>query len=593
MLVSNVLIKKLQNTKISNKFFIYFSIFVIIPLLVAIAIINLVAGQIITQKSIDSLLSNLKNTQKPLTSILKETEYLSINVLGHDKVQDMVKYYIEKSYLNVEKSKIDVKLSIQDLLYTKEYINSLCISRDGNIIFQFGDGVLIEEIKYNEKAHSLDGKAFWTPVYKLENRASLKDEVFVVSLIRLLRDLDSPNYLGVERISIDERFLCQTYNSINVNDYSISMIMNETGSVISSTDKQYLGYDITDNGFYNQIANQSEGFVKGTFLDEQYYVFYYTIDDLNWKVLQFVPINKIFEQKTIINQFIIFILFTCLVFMFVFSFFLDKTIIKPIKLLSSTMNDVGLGNFNVSLAVNSNDEIGNLHKKFVQMVQDLKNMIDRVYIAELSETKSKIMALEAQINPHFLYNALDTIRWIAINNKDYETGEQIESLANLFRYTLENQDGITSVYREVEHLQNYINIQKHRFGNRISVDICINDDIMDCKTPKLILQPLVENAYNHGFETSTKNGKIEVRGTKIEDSKIKYIVKDNGVGANEEKIHDQINGNTFGNKVHALKNIHDRITLKYGNTYGLVFSSEENKGTIVEVILPYIHNEAD
>jgi len=250
---------------------------------------------------------------------------------------------------------------------------------------------------------------------------------------------------------------------------------------------------------------------------------------------------------------------------------------------------VKIGEFNVHLPIRSDDEIGNVQRNFLRMVEQLKELINEVYIGHIKKKEAELSALQTQINPHFLYNTLENIRWMSVNEGATKTGEQIEALSRMFRHVLNNGEEITSIQNELDHLRNYIFIQENRFQDNIVFNIQSDERLMDCQIMKLLLQPLVENAVHHGLQRKVGGGYVNI-SIRQEGENLTLIVEDNGLGADETRVRQILASGVDEEEGFALRNINDRIQLKYGNRYGLEFSSKKNVGTKVMIIIPLIFN---
>ncbi|WP_338130565.1 sensor histidine kinase [Cohnella ginsengisoli] len=275
----------------------------------------------------------------------------------------------------------------------------------------------------------------------------------------------------------------------------------------------------------------------------------------------------------------------CLVFGILFALLQNRSVIRPLKQLHREMSKVKNGSFHIGLDIRTGDEIGRVAFIFTGMVQQIQDLIERVYKGQLREKEAELKAMQAQINPHFLYNTLDSIRWMAVKNKDYEVGEQIEALSDLFRHSLNQGKEATTLREEIDHLRNYLLIQQTRFSDRLSCLIEVDPSALDAEIPKLVLQPLVENAIVHGLEDEPRGGRIEVRAA-YANGEIAITVRDNGKGTDALPIRAMLAGDTTGREAFALLNIHERIKLRYGEEYGLEFDSAPGRGTVVVVRIP-------
>nr|WP_286672417.1 sensor histidine kinase [Cohnella hashimotonis] len=308
---------------------------------------------------------------------------------------------------------------------------------------------------------------------------------------------------------------------------------------------------------------------------------------MNLTLVQAIPQKSFSTLITTINTVLLVVISLCILFGLLFSLIQHKYLIKPLQKLRKEMAKLKTGNFNISLAIDSKDEIGEIGNGFLRMVEQLKETINDVYVGKIKQREAEITALQSQINPHFLYNTLDSIHWLAIKKKNYDVSEQIEALSEIFRHVLNNGEPLVTIRQELDFLESYMFIQKHKYGSRIQLRIEMDASLMSCKMPKLILQPLVENAIVHGLEQVVEGGLIEVELTRIPDG-IRFIVADNGAGADEMQIRYRMEREYEAKHVFALKNIDDRIKLSYGQSYGLTFTSKIGIGTRVEVRIPQI-----
>lgn len=242
------------------------------------------------------------------------------------------------------------------------------------------------------------------------------------------------------------------------------------------------------------------------------------------------------------------------------------------------------------------DEVGEASACFNEMVDDMKRLIDKNYVMALKEKESELDVLQAQINPHFLYNALDSLYWQTLEHGDEKTAEDIMALSDLFRLVLNRGEGIVTVDNEMNLLKRYLHIQKMRFGKRLNYRIEVEETLLSEKLPKLILQPFVENAIVHGFEKGGDSYELTILG-KRDGSDMVFYIKDTGVGMSREQVKAiwkqedtrQYAGQRIGR--YAIKNVKERLELKYQDRFLLEIESEEGKGTTVMLRLPCNHIE--
>jgi len=583
---------RFRDIPLKQKLFSTLIFLVILPLFIASLVITFKTSEVLKIKSCETSLQILKQTQQAIVNIIRETDYLSISMLSDDRIQKLSKSETDGISLDTVNMQRELYVSVQTALEAKPYINSVCVSKEDKIIFQYGDLVFTEDKSFFRKALELKGKGFWTPTYTLRDRIKNDANNHVISYIRVINDLDSFEHpIAYQRISIDEGYICRIYSGVNTWEDGDIFIIDSEGKIISSTDKKKIGSNPDKNGAYiGQILKNKQGFFDAVIDSINTSVLYYTIDDVGWHVIQTVP-TKDFKAQTATANMIIFVAIAfCILFGILFSIIQTRTIIQPLRIMSREMGKVREGNFNIDLKVISKDEIGSLGTLFIDMVGKIKELIDTVYKSEIKEKESRLKVLEAQINPHFLYNTLDSIHWLAVKNRDYDVSEQIEALSDIFKHVLNKGRQITTIGEEIEYLESYLVIQRSRFGSRMDIGIEVENGLLRYQTLNLILQPLVENAINHGLECKSGNGSINIKILKV-DEKIKYIVSDNGVGTDEKRIARMLSSNKESHNVFALKNINDRIQLMYGKEYGLRLYSEEGIGTRVEVYIPALTDE--
>ncbi|WP_297430522.1 sensor histidine kinase [Clostridium sp.] len=269
-----------------------------------------------------------------------------------------------------------------------------------------------------------------------------------------------------------------------------------------------------------------------------------------------------------------------------------RSIVNPIQKLKKLMKKAQEGDLTVSFNAKYNDEIGELGSSFNTMVKEINKLINLVQIEEKKKRIAEMNVLQAQIKPHFMYNTLDTIRWMAEEHNAEDIVEIIEAFTNLLRISLSKGKEIISVKEELSHVQSYLIIQKIRYEDKLEYEIKFEDSILNYKLIKLILQPLVENAIYHGIKEKRGNGKIIITG-KIEENLLYFTVVDNGKGMDEQtlnKINNMLKNNS-GNKNdigYGIFNVNERIKLIYGEEYGLTYKSIYGEGTIVELRHPIV-----
>ena len=246
-------------------------------------------------------------------------------------------------------------------------------------------------------------------------------------------------------------------------------------------------------------------------------------------------------------------------------------------------------NLNYSFKYSANDEIGSLVKSYNEMKIRINDLININYKSKIEQKELELRQLQNQINPHFIYNTLESIHMMAEINDDLETSTMAEYFGSIMRYSMNKRCDIVSLREEIKIIHNYIYLQQIRFEQLFTIESFIDEEVMDCKIIKMIIQPVIENSINHGLSKCTEAGKIIIEGRHIEN-KLILDISDNGIGMTKETLQDltdYINDKNEKFTGIALKNINKRLKLNYGEEYGLQIFSTINKGTNVLLTLPY------
>lgn len=300
-----------------------------------------------------------------------------------------------------------------------------------------------------------------------------------------------------------------------------------------------------------------------------------------------VPVEIIIQNNKYIAFSTTVMVLISVFFCCILTFIVANKITEPIKKVVRAMEKVEKGDLNTKVSIPENDEIGYMARRFNEMVEKLKDLFqtnlekqDRLRLAE-------IKSLQAQINPHFLYNTLDSIKWLAKLNGIDEISVIASKLGNLLKNSINNRDDLVTVEESLHLIDSYLSIQKIRFHDKFEAEIDIDGTIMKCLVPKLVIQPVVENAIVHGIENKIGKGFVRITGKKEKDN-IVFEIVDDGIGISKEKLEELrssvVQESTSENI--ALSNINSRIKLYYGDAYGIEIFSQEDQGTRVRLTMP-------
>ena len=458
----------------------------------------------------------------------------------------------------------------------------------------------------------------------LDSTSAIKNEEWYKKALSTPQPVwTSINYKNNLGIMESELRLVQRIPIIKTGEYAVLVISINNNHLKSRVNNNTLVNDIVVN---EDVVFYSESGIKGTFLhanidyETSYYQYSgrttYNDKDVLLKVSTLKPVfssDRIYiltsdpvaipHIRSITN--ICFIIISLSIFFpFIMVIAFTHRFNKRIMTLREVMHHVSLGDYIIKETIQGDDELTDVFKDLQVMIQSIIRMDEEIYSAKIKQEqlyshqqRIKYEMLASQINPHFLYNTLETIRMKALSVEDKEVANAIKLLGKSMRHVLDNSLRTVSLYSELEYIKMYLGIQHIRFGDRIRYDIQIEDSI-DCKNYyilPLLLQPIVENAVSHGIETQTGYGKLEIT-IMYEDDKLVICVSDDGQGMTEEElekliIHMKKEKLSTGRNI-GLHNIYQRIRLFYGNEYGISIVSGINKGTKVSIYLPKYSNES-
>ena len=572
-----------NNLCIGKMFTVTFCLLLMLPLMVLFLWINESVTEQIVEENCKTNFAVLKQTETGLLNMIQDITSVSLDVIGDEKLQ----IYLKSTDITgeeLEELKNTIQYNLGKSISLKNYISRLSVFRENQILFQSGKYMLEEANVDIPEIEQQAGRMVWKAAAKDTNYLLSRDRNnYEVSVYRAINNhYDFRDTLAFERITIDEDYICDIYSGILTDATEQFFIINKEGQMISTVNKELFEENYLENTLLKRIIQNGEGY----YIDQnkQLVISYYHLPKVNWYVV------KVDKQAEIIAQDLIrTVIVMCMVLAILFAVFFHniqkKRIITPIIRLSKDISNFHEGDYEIGVYSNAHDEIGELNNNFIEMANYIQDLIERVYKSQLKEKEAQLQYLQSQINPHFLYNTLDSMRWMAVKARQYELAEQIEALSNLFRHALNQGKQLTTVEQEVAHLRDYLTIQKYRFGERITTTIDVDEALLNCTVINLILQPLVENAIVHGLESKIEGGNIHIR-VKKEGEYLLYIVEDDGVGTAQEEIRRCLIERKDSNNALALDNINQRIKCKYGEEYGISFYSEIGIGTKVEVKMP-------
>lgn len=434
----------------------------------------------------------------------------------------------------------------------------------------------IKKEPWYEEIVKADGDTVLINTYKDENGIGPYKNIFKMG--RLIKDIITNETLGILIMDISETMLYDRYSKIT--DYGSDIyITDSSGKIISSKDKRDIGKN------YEEISKDNAEFESG--MNNTKIIS--KIEEYNWKIIQKIPSDismKISNQIVYITTLIIILVsFIALII----TYKLSKWITKPIIQTKNKMQEVTGGNLKSHIIVNRDDEIGDLQESFNSMINQLSTSIENIKESEKQKRIAELSFLQAQINPHFLYNTLSGIRFLISMGKNEEAEDMLYRFTKLLRSILPKASEMITLREEIENIKNYGELQQMRYPNSFVIEYDIDEKILDFKVPSFVLQPILENAILYSMEKENNLGNIRVTAFE-ENEYIRIIIEDNGIGMSKDKLTNVLNKEASINSIGVI-NVHERIQLNYGMKYGLKIDSIEGKGTKVIFMLPNLRED--
>lgn len=409
----------------------------------------------------------------------------------------------------------------------------------------------------------------------------------VLSIVRAVKDPVTAEIIGVILIDMRLDFIERNVESVSLGKSGFIFIMDEMDGVVYSPVNR-LVYRIKGEW----LTGESGSLIKPIF-GKEYQIFYNSFNGTGWRIVGTIPLSELLKVVTDLQTATVIVAMFTLLVAFIVSWFFTNSIVRPVDKLRSLMRKVEEGELYIRFPGKSKDEIGQLGNSFNKMVQEIENLINMVYLEQREKREAELKALQAQIKPHFLYNTLDTIQWMAQDRDAQDIVEMVIALTNLFRIGLSKGNEIIGLSKELEHVESYLVIQMARYENKLTYEMDVPAEIRGYQVVKIILQPLVENAIYHGIKLKPGTGKILIRG-RIKDNGLTLEVLDDGIGMTEEKLRQvredlQHVRQSERNSGYGLFNVHERILLSYGLSYGISIDSTLGQGTVIVVRLPLVN----
>lgn len=370
---------------------------------------------------------------------------------------------------------------------------------------------------------------------------------------------------------------------------SVSYIVNERDAIVATSDQSLSGIYRLDYDTIKESFMSSNNFIERNILDTKVYAGFYSISNTDWFMVTILPAPPLIHESNHLMLQIALLYAGFLVLALIFANVLAHSITGRLSSVIRQMQTVRHGPPTPMESPQSHDEIGDLIDTYNYMTRKMYELMEKQAKAAEDLRIAEFNSLQAQINPHFLYNTMDMINWMALQGQTEEISHAVQSLSRFYKLTLSRKKGISTIARELEHVTIYVQLQNMRYHDSIELITDIPDELSEYQIPKLTLQPVVENSILHGIlEKESKSGTIVITGW-MENEDIVLLISDDGVGIPPEILSTILSGkgnSQSGGTNIAVYNTHRRLQILYGKDYGLIYSSNPGEGTEVEIRFP-------
>lgn len=449
------------------------------------------------------------------------------------------------------------------------------------------DSLLADRTDYEELMARMQTEqvAFSAPLE--ETVVGSTAQVKLLSMFRMIRKTDgSALPIGVEEVSIQVSQLQKVLEKSDITSTGAVYLLDGQGRVIS-----FSGEGDEEQEPLGQLETLPAASVGGWAAQElsgrRYFVNQKQLPLADWRLVSLVPESEIAQQSSNIGSIIFLLSLVAVAAVFTVSVAVSRYYTKRLNRLSSMMQTVRQGSLEADFGEPEPDEIGRLFQSFSFMTKELKKLMEERYQTGKQVKAAQFKALQAQINPHFLYNTLDLINWEAIDHDVPEIAEVAQSLAKFYRISLNRGGQVVTIEQELTHVQAYVLIENRHFDGAITLHIDVPETLRSLATINLILQPFVENAIMHGMaeNPSVQECTVSISGRREEDDVV-LTVSDDGMGMGEEQLSTMFSTDPAVSHGYGVKNIDSRIRLCFGEAYGLSYRSAPGAGTTVEIRIP-------
>ena len=590
-----------RNLSIKNKIFLYIVVVVFLSLLLISYFSNLISTEAIIKKAqinssrelslisnnLDTMISNINNSGVSLSIDYRMQDLLNANPAVPESLS-------ARNNLNMELQRI-----IYGTLTLRSKIESSEVVSSDLTLFQTGKYApdVVGDIVRSEASDYIDSvkSTYWMGLYRVPLIRGDPQNVFLIT--KPVINMTTGLTLGSILLFVNEQEVASVYSVNMVNDAIQYDIVNANNQIVSSTNKErlyrsFLSEHAMSEQDYGQLISTGRT-LQGPSDNRLLYTLH-SFDALNWKIVSVVPLKAITQEVRDVNKLIATISLICLLLSLFLSYALSRLFTKPIFRLHKAMKAIRNGDLMARTSVASSDEIGMLSNGFNTLMDQINGLMSEISAAQQAKRQYELKLIQSQLNPHFLYNSLETINSLIQLKLDESAVKFTNHLSHFYRLSLSSGNDVISILEEIQIIESYLFMQSLRYHEFMDYAVNVDEAVLTSKIPKLTLQPIVENAIYHGLRHQREKGHIAIAG-RLEHGDIVLEIVDNGVGITEDKIEEIMRRGKTERKLDnfGLTSVNERIKILFGDSYGLSMESQVGSYTKVAIRIPAYREEDD
>jgi two-component system sensor histidine kinase YesM len=582
--------------RLQTKMFVSFLILVLIPVIGLGTCSYIISTNFLERQTVQNQTQTIHLIAANLKSMLDDASEITGYITTNETIQNLLSQPVSGSETYAQKTLFDY---LSNLKHVKKYISFLIIYGENDFLFRDFSDFYRQTVSFNELKDSpvyvataaQQGEPHWehssSPLFILGN---YYNEVMVGRRIVSIYDRDKS--LGMLFMGINGEAVNNLIKDVQIGVTTNLLLFDDNYNLVASKlDAKEMETKLNENLEHKMQLFTSKETYQYRIGNKSYLASSTPIEPYHWYVVSLTPIEDIEKQHGIVLRITLILSLSLLLVVVLISVYLSRSITMPIKNLLRSMNNMKFGDLNQKVKVVGKDEIGLLSQKYNEMVAELNEMIQKVYVSQTHQKIIELRTLQAQIEPHFLYNTLDFIFFNSKMNGDDQTAQVVHALSELFRLSFNRGNDYYRLEQEFKQIKAYVRIQHARFPNRFTPEWDIDSTIERFYTMKLLLQPIVENAILHAFEgLQGRPGILRIRG-KLEDDDIVLTVEDNGCGMTRDQVDRLLNPQGRKSEGYGITNVNERLQMIFGPDYALRIVSSPGQGTCVTIRLPLIESE--